>query len=79
MSEVPDDEGTGTKLVPSLDAAQQALIPTCLADIIRAHRDEASLDLTSELQLADLTGPVTALKVRGEFTDWRLVTLETVQ
>jgi len=76
MSEVPDDEGTGTKLVPSLDAALQALIPTCLADIIREHRDEASLYLTSEMQLADLTGPVAALKVRGEFTDWRFLTLQ---
>lgn len=72
----PDDEGAEAQVPSAQGVALQAIIPTCLADVIRQHRDEASLYLTSEMQLADLTGPVTALKVRDEFTDWRLLTLQ---
>jgi|GEM_PF-1316761 hypothetical protein len=72
----PDDEGAEAQVPSAQGAALQAIIPTCLADIIRQNQGEASLYLTSELQLADLTGPVTALKVRDELMNWRFLTLQ---
>ena len=72
----PDDEGVEPKVLSARGAALQAIIPTCLADIIRHNQGEASLYLTSEMQLADLTGPVAAHKVKAEFTNWRFLTLQ---
>ena len=35
---------------------------------------EASLYMTTDMQLADQAGPVLSLNVKGEFTDWRFLT-----
>lgn len=45
----PDDEGVEPKVLSAQGAALQAIIPTCLADIIRHNQGEASLYLTSEM------------------------------
>lgn len=76
MSAKQPGENAEPSAPSALDAALQALIPTGLVDIIRQDQDEVSLYLTSEMQLADLAGPVTSRKVAGELADWRFLTVQ---
>jgi hypothetical protein len=49
----------------------------CLADLLCSESQMyASLYLSTEQQIGDLSGPVPSLNVKGQMIDWRFVTLQ---
>lgn len=49
---------------------------TCLGDVLGKGQWYASLYLSTPTQVKDLEGPVTPLNVKGECSNWRIVSLQ---
>ena len=54
--------------------AIEALIPNSLDEIIRQHRDVASLRLTTDMEVMNLYAPIIPGQVKELINDWRFIT-----
>jgi hypothetical protein len=57
----------------NLQQALEQLVPKSLDDIIRKHREQCSLALATDVELAELESDISECSVRDTLIDWQVV------
>ena len=66
----------GAELLHVIGMRVAAAELTCLADVLRAGHEYASLYLSTKGQIADKRGLVASLNIKGEMRDWRFISMQ---